>query len=40
VSGQTPKENKYVNESSGNVEKILEGAGAGLQGRKSWRQIQ
>jgi type IV pilus assembly protein PilY1 len=40
VSGQSPKENKYVNESSGSVEKILEGAGAGAQGRKSWRQIQ
>ncbi len=40
VAGQTAKENKYVNESSGNVEKILEGAGSGAQGRKSWRQIQ
>ena len=40
VSGKTPKENKYVNESSGNVEKILEGAGAGAQGRKSWRELQ
>ena len=39
-SGQPPFENKYVNASSGSVEKILEGAGAGTQGRKSWRQIQ
>lgn len=40
VPGQSPFENKYVNTSAGNVEKIGETAGLSAQGRKSWRQVQ
>ncbi len=39
-AGSTNLENKYLNLSSGTIEKILESAGAGGSGRVSWKQIQ
>ncbi len=39
-AGSGNLENKYLNLSSGTIEKILESAGAGRSGRVSWKQIQ
>ena len=39
-SSTSDLENKYLNLSSGTIEKILESAGPGGSGRVSWKQIQ
>lgn len=40
AAGSSNLENKYLNLSSGTIEKILESAGTGRAGRVSWKQIQ
>jgi type IV pilus assembly protein PilY1 len=39
-SSTSGRENKYINLSSGTIQKVLEAAGPGGSGRVSWKQIQ